>query len=126
MGKNNNGGKKQKSQKNGTKQTTMKLEEITPDNIETFAGCITKSLGDKRFVVLLLEENMEITAKLAGSVRARVDVQDYVMVQKAGDLGGCNAYILYKYNPDEASVLKLKVVVDGTTDNNDEFEFDDI
>ena len=121
MGKNTKGGKKQKSQKNNDKPAVIKLDEIQPNNVDKFIGLVTKSLGCKRFNVMVLEDNLEIQAKLAGSMKARINVQDYVLVQKAEELSGSNAYILYKYSADEITALDVKKVVtnvDGTVDTN--------
>lgn len=133
MGKNTKGGNKQKSQKNGGQAPVIKLDEIQPNNVDVFVGLVTKSCGSKRFIALLLNDNIEISVKLAGSVRARIALQDYVMVQKAENLGGCNAYILHKYSEAEIKALGIKKIVqaiDGTIDTevNDDigFSFDDI
>lgn len=132
MGKNLKGGK-HKSQKNNGQTPVIKLDEIKPDNIETFIGSITKACGNKRFIALIICDNIEIPVKLAGSVRARISINDYVMVQKAENLGGCNAYILHKYSDAEISALKIKNMVKtikGSNKNDDDncidFSFDDI
>lgn len=129
MGKNTKGGKKQKSQRNNDAPVVIKIDKIQPNNVDTFAGLVTKALGSKRFIVLILENNIEIQVKLAGSVRARVALQDYVLVQKAEELSGCNAYILHKYSAEETVALGIKKVttnIDGTVDidGENEIEFD--
>jgi translation initiation factor IF-1 len=120
--------------KNTNQVVVIKLDEITPDNNETFIGIITKPLGNKRFSVLIIETNVEVQAKLAGSCRFRITTQDHVMVQIADNLSGNNAFILYKYNASELSALGVKKVVhnvDGTIDvnaeeNEDGIDFDTI
>lgn len=133
MGKNHKGGKKQKSQKNSNQVVIVKLDEIRPDNIDTFVGIVVKALGCKRFSVLNLETNIEVQALIPGSSRTRIATGDYVKLQITQEFSGSNAFILHKYSTDELTALEIKKVVqntDGTIDINEDsddvFDFEAI
>lgn len=133
MGKNHNGGKKQKGQKNSNQVTIIKLDEIRPNNVDTFVGVITKTLGNKRFDVMNIELNVTVQATIPGSTRTRFAVNDYVLLQTVEGLSGANAFLLHKYSSDELTALDVKRVIqnaDGSIDINAEedeiFDFDAI
>ena len=134
MGKNQKGGKKQKGYKNSDQPIIIKIDEIKPNNVDTFAGIITKNLGCKQFMVLNLETNVEMRAILPGSTRTRFNIGNYVMLQISTELTRSNAYILYQYNDDELSALKIKKVTQSIIEKRNEdaeeedefFDFDTI
>lgn len=110
MGKNNSGGKKQKKQKNTiVKASTIKIEEITPNDEDLLAGMITRTLGCCRFEVTTLDGKNKYQAGLPGSSRKgpRVKIGDCVLIQYVAELTGNNCYIKYIYNDDDLRQLEL-------------------
>lgn len=134
MGK-NKGGNKQKKQKNSNvKESIRKLDTITPDEEETFAAIVTKTLGNRRFGVSTFDGQHSFQALLPGSSSRgrRTVVGDCVFIQVQTELSGSNCFILATYTADELKALDLKkprTTVIGTVDEDDDDElinFDDI
>jgi translation initiation factor IF-1 len=134
MGK-NFGGKHQKSMKNSNVISSVKLDDITPneEHDHTFVAIVTRALGSKRFEVNILSSNTLVNAVLPGSFRRRVNVDDFVFVQYEEGLSGSNCFILHIYSIDEMKELKIKKPVKNINDTvadatviDEDFVFEDI
>ncbi len=108
MGKNTQGGNKQKSKKNSTpRNKSVPINEITPDNKNKFVAHVVKNLGSYRVDVETYPTNDPYNALIPGSFRNRVWINtgDYVLIEISTDIGGNNCYIIHKYDSSELDEL---------------------
>lgn len=120
--------KKQDKKTNSNKKSFNKasvLSEITPNNVDTFAGMVTKAMGNCRFTVRM-PMGEEVSALLPGSLRKgpRVVSGNMVFIQISPLGNGSDAYILHIYEDSELHVLKIKKIVSEITKSSVDDIFD--
>ena len=113
MGGKNQGGGKHKHRKKNPRTRTSALNDVLPDDINSFIGKIIKKFGDGRMLFRNTSGDEHMGRKKK-TLRGRLDIGDYVLYEVCNDMGGSNTHAIYKYSDKDVSELKMDGYIQET------------